>query len=179
MGKSNFKSVIKGSELVIILLGGHPSNTKDNCNQLINKIRKVQPSVPIVWIGAPPAFPPTKRDGEMVSTNPDSKKFWEKKWESRRKRNVMIGKLIKSLKSAGDQIDFINPYESLTKDTYKPNGDGIHVPSGYGKFLGRYFGSMKVPKTSSQSKDKKGSGGEDLSAVQNSNTHWNFSIDDR
>jgi hypothetical protein len=139
VNKPNFNSSIKDAELVILTLGGHPSNKESNCRSILNKIYELAPNATIVWIGGPPAFEP-KSSNSMVSKEESSNKYWKKKRESRCKRNE---KVIKPVVKAHTKQPtyFINPCDDLTIDSYKPGkGDGIHVPTGFGDFLEKYLG---------------------------------------
>jgi len=139
VNQSNFSSSVKDAELVILTLGGHPSNKKSNCMSILNKIYELAPNASIVWIGGPPAFEP-KSSNSMVSKKESSDKYWLAKRDSRCERNE---KVIRPVVKAHTKQPtyFINPCKDLTVDNYKPSsGDGIHVPSGHGNFLSKYLG---------------------------------------
>lgn len=140
VNQPDFGSTIKDADLVILTLGGHPSNKVANCRVILNKIYELAPNASIVWIGGPPAFEPTSSNS-MVSKDPNSDNYWQKKRNSRCERNE---KVIRSVVNSHTKQPafFINPCNDLSINDYKPSsGDGIHVPTGYGDFLDKYLGS--------------------------------------
>ena len=141
VNQPSFNTAAKDAELVIITLGGHPSNKSSNCKELLDKIYELAPNASIVWIGAPPAFEP-KSNNSMVSKDKDSENYWLNKRKSRCNRNKQIIQKAVDAHNSKQPTYFINPCDDLTVDTYKPSGDGIHVPSGYGNFLEKYLGGF-------------------------------------
>lgn len=139
VNQSNFSNSIKDAELVLLTLGGHPSNKASNCKSILDKIYELAPNASIVWIGGPPAFEPSSNNS-MVSKEESSEKYWLKKRESRCKRNEEVIKPVVKAHTKQPTY-FINPCSDLSVENYKPrSGDGIHVPTGYGKFLSKYLG---------------------------------------
>jgi len=107
---------ITGAKRIILTLGG---NGTRGTEAWINTIKSKAPGAKVIWIGAPPATEPTKGSNSMVSTDPNSKKYFKTKNKRRMSNNQ---KIKNSVESAG--FTFINPVDY---HNFGPSRDGIHV----------------------------------------------------